>query len=254
MAQTPTTPPKQPCREPLQLSDLTPGRFYLVKLLFPSSVNEESPLQHHITTPGETPVFKVDHLYHGPSKARLWGVDRKKHGKSVYRTCLVVKRLERSAFILIGSTSPSHPRRWLPMEGFQSLPGQPATSVLSYPPGYFAENPKPLFLCYTHVFQVSPVLKHSPALPQWEPGLVHIASMNTREVFCKNLGKIRCEHRSYWLSGLAGGSEGGAGGRAGGGDGGGTGGGAGGGAGSGAGGGAGPGGRGGGAAGGGEKR
>ena len=186
-------------REPIPFSQIVEGSFYLVKLSFPLGVNEASPLRHHVTIPGVPPVFRAPHL-DVPTSSGIW---KSIQGPNYYRPCLVVGPGGdgSSVFLFLASTNPRFSKRWLPLEGSPFLPGQPTITVATDPPGIFSNPPngKYGYLCYTHVFRVTPVLRNSPRLLSQQPALVHVAQLDPQRIIsCPNLVAIEAAHLTYW--------------------------------------------------------
>jgi hypothetical protein len=80
-------------------------------------------------------------------------------------TCgpLVIQLLQESKSA-IGSTSPYHAHRWLPLGHDGFLPDQPRVSVhLSIPEAF--SGPDPGYLCFTHILQVKPIKRYENKPP-----------------------------------------------------------------------------------------
>lgn len=170
--------------------------------MFPRDhINEISPLKHWMkdVASGNTPVFGVDHLDKPANSAAFLGVSRKSGLKDVFRPCLVLEIFEDSVYILIGSTDPRPPNRWVPLDGSQSLNGMPKDIMVKTVPNQAFKLPgrKGGYICFTHAFRVTPVLKHHSATPDRDVGITHIAPMN-RPIQCLNASEILALHRLYW--------------------------------------------------------
>jgi hypothetical protein len=185
-------------KEPISWKDLVVNRFYWVKLVFPASIND--PGQMALTTDAAPPIFHVEHL-DTQKQDGMWHVNRQQEKvPNYFRPCVVVKLLgeSESAFIMVVSSEPSVPSRWIPVLNTPPLTGEPNLSVEVSPTWDLVGH-----LCYTHILHVRPVLRKA-AKPQVMPGIVHIAPpMFGQEVLqfsCKNMDDILALHVDYWES------------------------------------------------------
>jgi len=181
-------------KEPISWKDLVVNRFYWVKLVFPS-INEPGPTLAADATP---PIFHVEHL-DTQKQDGMWHVNRPKV-PNYFRPCVVVKLLgqSESAFIMVISSEPSVPSRWIPVLNTPPVPGEPNLAVEVYPAWDLVGH-----LCYTHILHVRPVLRKA-AKPEVMPGIVHIAPpMSGQELLqfsCNNMDDILALHVGYWES------------------------------------------------------
>ena len=99
--------------------------------------------------------------------------------------------------------------RRITFERFPHLSGQPTVTVHTEPsPGILEvpESGEHTYVRFTHIFNVTPVVKHSTALRPKAPGLVHEAPIPNSAgaqpkilaVSCSNYAEIVKQHLAYW--------------------------------------------------------
>jgi hypothetical protein len=147
--------------------------------------------------PGRYPYSMYSILINAPG---YWRIDQHRQD-NYFRPCLVVGKLpeSKSVLIMIGSTQPYIPHRWIPFEGSPHLPGQPSSSVKIQTPE--ATSARDGYLCYTHVLNVKPVLRWAEKPSARHPGIVHVSPPAVEELLtlkCLNVDEILDKHRSYW--------------------------------------------------------
>ncbi|KAN0073489.1 hypothetical protein V8E54_008709 [Elaphomyces granulatus] len=148
------------------------------------------------TQDSDIQVFDVDHLDHKTSKG-LWRVSKKRKLASYFRPCLVLKGFKGgTALVMVGSSQPSIPYRWIPFPSRPHLAGQPPVTVGISPLALFYH-----YLCFSHVLHVKPVVSWAEMPLDQNPGIVHVSypmiNGHVPELVCTNRDELLSLHANY---------------------------------------------------------